>query len=523
MLDLFDKLYKPDVLSCLADLSNDEVMTPPDIANKMLDLLPQIIFSNPDTKILDPFCKSGVFLREAAKRFIEGEKEKFDSLQECIDWIFQNQLYGIAITELTSLLSRRSVYCSKYPNSPYSITSFDKDNVQGNIIYHRIEHSWIGSGAKRYCKYCGASAKELDRDSELETHAYEFIHTSTPEDIFNMKFDVIIGNPPYQLETGGGSEKQVAATQAKPIYHQFVEQAKKLNPKYITMIIPARWYNGGIGLDEFRHSMLSEHHISTLVDYPNSKDCFTGVDIAGGICYFLWERDTIHNTCVVQNNIGNDTVVSKRTLDEFGDMFIRSNESISIIKKVTSKCEKFISSKAFPIDAFGFPSKARGDINPGENSVKLIHSQGAGYVSRNAVKKNPELIDKYKVTIGILVPCNGEVGIDPAKGYKSITTPRILAPGEITTFSYLVINSFDTEAEATNFQHYMLCKLPRFMMRVTYSSMHIARNNFMFVPDLDFNVAWTDELLYDYFDLNEKERNLIDKTMRQMDLSGGDD
>lgn len=523
MLDLYDKLYKPDVLSCLADLSNDEVMTSPDIANKMLDLLPQEMFKNPETKILDPFCKSGVFLREAAKRFIKGEKNNFKSLQECIDWVFHNQLYGIAITELTSLLSRRSVYCSKYANSPYSITQFDAYNVQGNIVFHRMQHYWIDLGEKKQCKYCGVSAKELDRDTALETHAYEFIHIENPEEIFNMIFDVIIGNPPYQLETGGGSEKQVAATQAKPIYHQFVEQAKKLNPKYITMIIPARWYNGGIGLEDFRHSMLSEHHISHLVDYSNSKDCFTGVDIAGGICYFLWERDSVYPTCEVRNLIGKETNVAERSLDEFGDMFIRSNEAISIIKKITSKTDKFISSKALPIDAFGFPSKARGSSEKSDDSIKLIHSQGAGYVSRNEVKKNSDLIDKYKVIIGILVPCNGEVGIDPIKGYKSITTPRILDPGEIPTFSYLVINCFDTEDEAVNFQRYMLCKLPRFMMRVTYSSMHIARNNFMFVPDLDFNVAWTDEMLYDYFELNDSERDLINKTMRQMDLSGGDD
>lgn len=149
--DIFSKLYKPDVLSCLADLSNDEIMTPPDMANRLLDLLPQELFRDPNTKFLDPACKSGVLLREAAKRLIAGLADKIPDLQERCDWIFNNQLYGIAITELTSLLSRRSIYCSKYPNSPFSITKFE--NVEGNIIYHKIKHTWKNGR----CIYCGIS------------------------------------------------------------------------------------------------------------------------------------------------------------------------------------------------------------------------------------------------------------------------------------------------------------------------------------------------------------------------------
>lgn len=312
-MTFLNEMYKPDVLSCIANLSSDEVFTPPEVANDILDALPQELFKSSKTKFLDPCCKSGVFLREIAKRLIEGLKDEIPDLEKRLDHIFKNQLYGIAITELTSLLSRRSVYCSKDATSEYSVVNFS--DVQGNILYKRINHIWFN----KKCIMCGASQEQYNRGDILETHAYQFIHMDEQRNkddykrLKNMKFDVIIGNPPYQLGDEG------AFASASPLYHKFVEQAKKLNPRYITMIIPARWYAGGKGLDQFRTSMLKDDRISVIHDYPIAAECFPGIRIAGGVCYFLWERDK-HGDCDVYSHKNNKIISHmKRPLLECPD------------------------------------------------------------------------------------------------------------------------------------------------------------------------------------------------------------
>ncbi|MDD6085879.1 MAG: Eco57I restriction-modification methylase domain-containing protein [Oscillospiraceae bacterium] len=516
MSELFTNIYTPDVLNCIANLSNDEVFTPPEIANKMLDLLPQELFENPDTKFLDPACKSGVFLREIAKRLNKGLEKKIPDLRERVDHIFKNQIYGIAITELTSLLSRRTLYCSKYASGRYSVVKFE--NVDGNIRYKRIPHTF----QKGKCVFCGASEAEYGKEKRgenLETHAYELIHTTRPEEIWKMKFDVIIGNPPYQLNDGGSG----TGISAKPIYQHFVEQAKKLNPRFLTMIIPSRWFAGGKGLDEFREEMLKDKSLRIIVDYMSSKDCFEGVNIAGGINYFLWDRDN-KGPCKIYNcNNTDEPIESERELDEF-PIFIRDNRAINIIRKFLKSGDASLSENTYTRNPFGFVSKDRGYASPipNEKCVKLISSAGIGYVKMSDVKKNVDSINKYKVTIGKIVPSNGEVDTNPKDGYKVTTSSKILNPNEIHTESYLMLHDFDTKLEAENFASYMALKFPRFMMKHTLSSMNISTQNFMFVPFLDYTKKWTDEELYRRYNLNENEINYIESLIRPMDLGGGE-
>ena len=496
--------YNPDVLSCLANLSNDEVFTPPNVVNNMLDMLPKVLFENKETTFLDIGTKSGVFLREIAKRLIKGLESEIPDLQERVDHILHKQLFGIATTELTSLVSRRTLYCSKYPNCRYSASLFD--TVEGNLRFRAKKHDFVNGR----CKWCGAGATQFDRDDGLESHAYEFIHTDKPEEIFNMKFDVIVGNPPYQLADGGSGPS------ASPLYHRFVLQAKKLMPRFISMIIPSRWFAGGKGLDEFRDEMLNDNRINVIVDFPNSADCFEGVDIAGGVNYFLWSQE-YSGDCMVRTIRGGNISEMKRPLNEY-DIFVRSNESLSIIRKVEKSSVKKMDEIVLSRNPFGFASKDRGQrMESKSHYIKLIHSQGNGFVSEGEVLKNIDLVPKWKVSIGKLVPSNGEVGVDPSKGYNAMTQPRLMLPNEVITDSYLVLATFNTENEARNFEQYMKLKTPRFLMHETYSSMNISRSNFRFVPFLDYNQKWSDEIIYEMFGFTDKEINFIEGMIRSME------
>lgn len=494
----FDKIYKnktshtPDVLSCLANLSNDEVFTPPDVVNRMLDLLPQELFKDPNTTFLDPACKTGVFLREIAKRLLVGLQDVIPDLQERIDHIFHKQLFGIAITELTSLLSRRSLYCSKYPNGEYSVSLFN--TAEGNIRFRRINHSWIGDK----CKFCGAN-KSYDRGNEKETYAYEFIHTTTPEKIFNMKFDVIISNPPYQLNDGGNGKS------AKPIYQHFIDTALKLNPRYISMIIPSRWFSGGKGLDLFRKQMLSDKRIRKLVDYENFKDVFPGVDLAGGACYFLWDRE-YNGACQVTNFVTNNCTTTLRYLDEY-DVFIRQNAAINIIKKVSNKSIDFLNNRVLPRKPFGLPT----NYEPKISGIPcwFIQKIGKRFASSVDVKDSFNILNKWKFLVP-KAPIAGQTDFTKPVSFYYDGNTRIASPGECCTESWIVAGAFETEQEAYCYKSYIFTKIVRYLLLQTVVSQDVTRKNFCFVPDLgNYDRQYTDDYLRKLWDITDEEWTLI--------------
>ncbi len=507
--------YNPDVLSCLANLSNDEVFTPPAVVNKMLDMLPTELWSSSSATFLDPVSKTGVFLREIAKRLMAGLADEIPDVQERANHIFTKQLYGIAITELTSLLSRRSLYCSKRANGVLSVcTAFNSE--EGNILFAPTSHTWSGGR----CKFCGASQAIFERDETLESHAYQFIHTQESENIFNnMKFDVIIGNPPYQLSDGSGGSTDAAM----PIYNKFIEQAIKLNPRFLSMIIPSKWMVGGRGLQSFRRNMMEDYRIKVIVDYENSAECFTGLHIDGGVCFFLWDKDYSGMVNYQYKPNNSNFIQSDRYIkDKYSDIVIRDYRRQTIIQKVvkdTSFSTIVSPRKPFNIntDLFNCPDRYKHlklKASPFDNSVQIWGVKGikggakrlVGYIDRDEITKNIDWIDKYKLFM--------------SKAYSTdaIIPPKLVEAesNTICTETFLVIGPFDNKKEQENCLSYTNTDFFRILLFFGRGTMQVSQDVFRFVPLQDFTQEWTDEKLYAKYGLTDEEIAFIESMIRPM-------
>lgn len=513
----------PDVLTCIANLSNDEVFTPPDFANKMLDMVADawaadhggaIVWADKSVKFLDPASKSGVFLREITSRLTLGLEDEIPDLEERVDHILTNQVFGIGITYLTSLLSRRSVYCSKSANGPHSVAkSFA--TADGNIWFERTQHSWVGEK----CRYCGATKKTLDRGEGLETHAYPFIHTNDisarTAELFgdDMQFDVIVGNPPYQLSTDG------YGNQARPIYHQFVEQAKKLDPRYLVMVTPARWFSGGMGLSAFRESMLTDRRMRKIVDFPKLYEGFPGVKIRGGIAYFLWARE-YEGPCEVQTILDGRPAgpAVARYLDAY-DVLVRRNEAVPILEKVRAKGEPTLDGRVSSQKPFGLATNftAKKSSDGLTDPVRLYANQRIDWVERSDIPLNAEWVDRWKVLMTRIQ------GTSAAVETKFLSKPIIAEPGTACTETYLVAGQFETEAEATTYAKYLRTRFVRFLVSLRKPTQDALKPVYAFVPDLPLDQEWTDAKLYERYGLTEEEIAFIESQVAEHDDTAPDE
>jgi site-specific DNA-methyltransferase (adenine-specific) len=466
------------------------------------------IWADKTVTFLDPCAKSGIFLREITSRLVKGLENEIPDIEKRVTHILTKQVFGIGITALTSLLARRSVYCSKHAKGEHSIAkSFSNDS--GNIWFERMEHTWVGEK----CKFCGAGRSVFERSENLESHAYAFIHTeNNREQIFDlfgdhMQFDVIIGNPPYQLSDGG------FGTSAAPIYQLFVEKALELDPRYAVFVTPSRWMAGGKGLDKYRERMLSDKHLRNIVDYPKLYEAFPGVKIRGGISYFLWERDC-SGPCSVQTIWDGQPTgeAVTRYLDAF-DVLVRRNEAVPILGKIRAKGEKTLDKRVSTGKPFGLRTFFHGkkDSKGMENPIKLFGSQKISWIERDAIETNSEWINKWKVLMTAVQ------GTSAAIETKFLSIPIIAEPGTACTETYLVAGYFESEVEATNYARYLRTRFVRFLVSLRKATQHATRDVYSFVPDLSRDQVWTDEKLYKRYDLNRNEIDFIESQVAAHD------
>lgn len=527
----------PDVLTCIANLSNDAVFTPPEFANRMLDTLTEAwaadngganIWADRNVTFLDPFTKSGVFLREIVKRLNEGLAVAIPDLATRVDHILTKQVFGIGTETLTALLARRSVYCSKYANGKHSVAkSFTTES--GNIWFERTEHTWAG-GTERIldtdadgktiertvngrCKFCGASQKEYERDESLESHAYAFIHTDNIKariaELFgdDMHFDVIIGNPPYQLSDGG------YGTSAAPIYQLFVEKALDLDPRYAVFVTPSRWFAGGKGLDKYRARMLGDHRMLEIFDYPKLYEAFPGVKIRGGISYFLWDRD-YSGPCTIQTIWDGELIGKpvKRYLDAF-DVLVRRNEAVPILEKVRAKKEPTLDARVSSRKPFGLATNFTGKPSGTgmKDPVQLFANQRTAWIERDDIAVNAAWIDDWKVLMTRVQ------GTSAAIETKFLSKPIIAGPGTACTETYLVAGHFPTKDEAANAAKFLRTRFVRFLVSLRKPTQDAARGVYGFVPNLPNDEEWTDAKLYKRYGLTTEEIGFVESQVADHD------
>ena len=500
----------PDILDVIAQLSSDEVPTPPILARALLDLLPEEAWSNADYRWLNPASKSGSILRETTRRLMNGLTKRIADPQQRLEHIQRNMVFGCSITELTGEMTRRSVYVSRDATSTEALTRFDEP--AGNLPFLRADHKYPLSKAGKPngpCEICKAPIS-LERGPGLENYAHAFIHGAYPtEEMKDMQFDVIVGNPPYQLGTEG-----FGAT-ASSIYQLFVEKAVALDPKYVAMIIPSRWFGGGKGLDDFRNAMINDRRLKTIVDNPKMYDCFPGVKIRGGVNYFLWDRE-YSGDCEFSTRV-DGKIVSTMTRDLRGGngVLMRDNRAVAIVDKARTK--KTVEDEVQVSKPFGLTMRSNypGSVpDPFSGAVPLIYNSKVGYSRLDQIERNHQWIDRYKV----LIPraSSGDTQQDAEGRIIDVVLgePIALAPGSACTQSYMIAGMFDTAEETENFAHYLATKFVRFLVLQRKLTQDVTPDRFRFVPMLDMKKRWSDEDLYKKFKLTQAEIDYIEATIK---------
>lgn len=495
---------QPDILEVIANLSNNEVFTPPRVANAVLDLLPEHVWTDPNLRWLDPASKTGVFPREITRRLMLGLADAIPDESDRLGHILTEMVHAIAITELTAMMTRRSLYCSKDAASEFAAHQFESND--GNVWYRRTEHEFDNGGR---CLACGGRREQLEIPGR-SNYAYALVHAQgrkAVDEEMGMKFDVVVGNPPYQLDIGDTSEV--------PIYDEFVRQAIALNPRYIAMIIPSRWMAGGKGLGEFRAEMLADRRFCKLVDYASSSQVFPAVSIRGGVCYFLWDQEHQGECQVEFVRNESDRRTDMRNLGEF-DVYVRDARALSILQKVIKLNEPSVDQLVSGQNPFGLNTNFSGfHTKKLASSLPLYYVSGgkrsSAFVREKDVPKGHSLINKWKVLVPMAGSDGGERLPDVVLGQ-----PFVAEKPSVCTQTYLAIGPFASRTEAAHFEEYLRGRLFRFLVSLRKITQHGMRHVYRWVPQQDWKEAWPDQRLYKKYGITKEEQAYIESMVKEM-------
>lgn len=449
------------------------------------------VFKDPNTRILEINSKTGLYplfmtysvfaerLQAYRETHWSATEVPLEIQNQIWDEVLRNHIFVICKTEMAKSITKRTLrgFRQAKVNARYFEDLINKITNQPELFISKV------------------------------TNGINYWKNNALEE--NMKFNAIVGNPPYQIMDGGGT-----GSSAVPVYNHFVNIAKKISPNYVSMIMPSKWFSGGRGLDDFRDNMLRDNSTSTLVDYSDSRDCFPGVDIAGGVCYFLWDKQ-YSGPCNVVNISNNISSSSVRQLNEF-PVFIRYDVAVNIIHKVLALKEKSMEDEVFSSKPFGYRSYEEGRKNELPGDVRMMGSQGYSYVKREDVKTNANLIDKWKVIISkTSAEHAGQTDKDGKK--RVISRLLVLEPNTICTESYLVLSAFESKVQAENMANYARSQFFRFLMSTILLTQNIAKDKFVFIPVQDWTKTWTDSELYRKYNLSKAEIDFIESQIKPMD------
>ena len=492
-----------------------EVLTADREVGAMLDLVKQEAY-RVDSRFLEPACGDGNFLAEILRRKLKAAKKlavTSDGKKPLLSGFERQSLtaaasiYGVDLLTDNVLACRERLY-DIWDSEYRAVCKAEAGEACRKAVRLILEHNIIcGNTLSQHTADENANDREepivfsrwtFDTGMRREEHRFDMLLQG--RDIFT--FDVIVGNPPYQLSDGGNGAS------AKPIYHLFVEQAKKLQPRYLTMIVPARWYAGGKGLDKFRDSMLRDRRISQIHDFVNASDCFSGVEIKGGVCYFLWENGR-EGDCRVFTHKGNDIVseMSRPLLEKGGNTFIRFNEAIRILRKVQAKGEDTFDGLVSARKPFGLPSNFRDYRKSGSarDNIYIYAQKDRGFVSESQILKNQDWIGNWKVYI--------PEAIGAGKMQTDVVRPIVGGPGTVCSETYVVAGPYDDEETAKNVEAYVKTRFFHFMLGLKKITQHTTSKTYAFVPVQDFSRAWTDSELYGKYGLTEAEIGFIEASV----------